>query len=71
MLSYSVMMEDSTEIKSNEQRNAIIHKLIIIEGNGDTLDNEFYIIQNSKGNLEFTVSGMPLLALKRMFMPIP
>lgn len=66
MLSYSVMMEDSTEIKSNEQRNAIIHKLInIIEGNGDTLDNEFYIIQNSKGEFEFTVSGSALTRFKK------
>lgn len=66
ILSYSVMMEDSTEITSNEQRNAIIMDLInIIEKNGDTLDTEFYIIQNDKGEFEFTVEGNALTRFKK------
>lgn len=55
-LSYSVIMEDITQIESNEQKNAIIYQLIkIIEENGDTLDNKFYIIQNDKKEFEFTI----------------
>jgi len=66
ILSYSVMMEDSSAITSNEQRNAIIFDLInIIEKNGDTLDNEFYIIQNKNGEFEFTVEGTALNRFKK------
>ena len=65
-LSYSVVMEDSSLITSNEQRNAVINKLIqIIEGNGDTLDNPFYIIHTGNGKLEFSVSGSALTRFKR------
>ena len=65
-LSYSVVMEDSSLITSNQQRNAVIHKLIqIIEGNGDTLDNPFYIIHTGNGELEFSVSGSALTRFKR------
>jgi len=65
-LSYSVTMEDSTKIKSNEQRNIIVHQLInVIEENGDTLDNEFYIIQNKDGEFEFTVAGAALTRFKK------
>ncbi len=61
VLSYSVMMEDNSAITSNEQRNAIIYDLInIIEKNGDTLDNKFYITQNEAGEFEFTVKGAAL-----------
>ena len=55
-LSYSVIMTDNTSIKTNEQKNAIIYQMIkLIEKNGDTLDNEFFIKMNDKGQLEFTV----------------
>ncbi len=55
-LTYTVVMEDSTKITSNEQRNAIIYKLLnIIDKNKDTLDNEFYIAKNKEGKLEFTL----------------
>ena len=65
-LSYSVTMEDSTKIESNDQRNAVIHQLIdIIEKNGDTLDNKFYIKQNSNGEFEFTVAGAALTRFKK------
>jgi penicillin-binding protein 2 len=66
VLTYSVVMEDNTKIESNVQRNEIIHRLIqIIEKNGDTLDTEFYIKQNDKGELEFTVQGSALTRFKK------
>jgi penicillin-binding protein 2 len=66
ILTYSVMMEDSTKIESNEQRNKIIYTLIqIIEHNGDTLDNEFYIQKNENGEFEFTVEGSALTRFKK------
>lgn len=65
-LTYSVVMEDSTKIESNEQRNTIIYKMInLIEKNGDTLDNEFYIIQNKEGQFEFTIDGSALTRFKK------
>jgi penicillin-binding protein 2 len=65
-LTYSVVMEDSTKIESNEQRNEIIYRLInMIESNGDTLDNEFYIIKNKKGELEFTLKKDDLIRFKK------
>lgn len=66
VLSYSVTMEDNTEIKSNKERNAIIHRLIqIIKKNDDTLDNPFPIRQNADGEFEFTVSGTALTRFKK------
>jgi penicillin-binding protein 2 len=66
VLTYSVVMEDSTKIESNEQRNAIIHKLVkIIEKNGDTLDTEFYIKQKGTNDFEFTIKGSALERFKK------
>lgn len=66
ILSYSVTMEDSTDIVSNEQRNMVVDRLIkIIEKNGDTLNNEFYIIKNADGNFEFTIEGEALTRFKK------
>lgn len=65
-LSYSVVMEDSTMLTSNDHRNAVIHKMIqIIEANGDTLDNPFYIVHNDNGEFEFTISGSALTRFKK------
>jgi penicillin-binding protein 2 len=65
-LSYSVIMEDSTKIESQEQRNSIIHQLIsVIERNGDTLYNEFFIRQNNKEEFEFTIDGSALNRFKK------
>lgn len=65
-ISYSVIMEDSTTFESNEQRNAMIHKLIqIIETNGDEIDCEFYIEINDKGEFEFNVSNSALTRFKK------
>ncbi len=66
VLTYAVVMEDSTKIESNAQRNEIIHRLIqIIERNGDTLDTEFYIRLNEEGELEFTLQGNALTRFKK------
>lgn len=61
VLSYTIVMEDSTQIENNQQRNEIIYKLIkIIESHNDELDCEFYIEQNDSGDLVFTVKGSAL-----------
>lgn len=66
VLTYSVIMEDSTKIKTNTERNEIIHKLIqIVEKNGDTLDTEFFIRQNKEKELEFTIDGNALTRFKK------
>lgn len=65
-LSYSVVLEDSSLVTSNNQRNAVVHRLIqIIEKNGDTLDNPFYIVHKGNEEFEFTVSGAALNRFKR------
>ena len=66
-LSYSVVMEDTSV--PNGEYNSIIDKLIkIIESNGDTLDNDFYITQNDQGEFEFTIDGTSLTRfLKNVF----
>lgn len=63
-LSYSVVMKD-TAIPDDEY-NDIIYKLIkIIEDNGDSLYNEFYIRPDESGELEFTVEGSALTRFKK------
>jgi len=65
-LSYSVVIEDTSEITSNNQRNAVIYKLInIIEKNGDSLDNPFYITYTEDKGFDFTVSGSSLTRFKK------
>ncbi len=66
VLSYSVTMEDSTEIETNEERNAVIHRMInIIKECGDTLYNDFPIVQTGENELEFTISGSALTRFKK------
>ena len=65
-ISYSIVMEDATTFESNDQRNAMIHKLVqLIEKNGDELDSEFYIEINNNGEYEFNVSGAALTRFKK------
>ncbi|HHT97634.1 MAG TPA: hypothetical protein GXZ90_07045 [Clostridiales bacterium] len=65
-LSFSVIMDDSTLIESNEQRNEIIHNLIkTLDRNGDQLNHEFYIELNEKNQLEFTINGDELIRFKK------
>ena len=64
-LTYSVVMEDSNMITSNEERNKVVYQLInIIEKNGDTLDHEFYIDHVGNGEFEFNISGSALTRFK-------
>ena len=63
-LSYSVVMKDIAI--PDDEYNDIIYKMIkIIEDNGDSLDNEFYIRQNVTGELEFTVEDSALTQFKK------
>ena len=56
-LSYTITLEDVGAYDNNDDRNAMLHRLIqIIEENGGSLATEFYIRQNKKGELQFTVS---------------
>lgn len=57
-LSYSVMLQDYKAFKTDEEKNAMIFKLIkIIEVNGGKLFPEFFIEKDKKGKLRFTVEG--------------
>ncbi|MDF2845634.1 MAG: hypothetical protein K0R00_4060, partial [Herbinix sp.] len=63
-VSFSVVMENLTI--NNTDYNSIIHKLIyLIEKNGDSLDNEFFIKRTGEGHFEFTVSGSALTRFKK------
>ncbi len=63
-LSFSVVMEDITV--SDAEYNKVVFNLInIIEENGDTLDNEFYIALNDNGEFEYTVDGAALVRFKK------
>jgi len=72
VLSYTIVMDDITQIESNRQRNEIIYKLVkIIEKNNDELDTEFYIRKSEDGFLEFSVEGSALTRfLKNVFVYI-
>ncbi len=63
-VSFSVVMEDLTI--NDTDYNSIIHKLIyLIEKNGDSLDNEFFIKRTGEGQFEFTVSDGALTRFKK------
>lgn len=65
-LSYSVTLQDYKAFKTDEEKNAMIFKLIrIIEVNGGKLFPEFYIEKDNKGNLRFTVDGAAESRFKR------
>ncbi len=66
VLSYAVQIEDTGEVETNTEKNAMIHKLIqILESNGNIISYEFYITLNDNGKLEFTVSDNALLRFKK------
>lgn len=65
-LSYSVIIEDTGEVTNNEQKNAMIYKMInIIKKNGDKIDLDFPIKLNKNNQLEFTVDDSSVLRFKR------
>lgn len=65
-LSYTVTLEDIGAFGGNEDKNAMIHRLVqIIEKNGGEIATEFYIQLNEEGELEFTVSGNAEMRFKK------
>lgn len=57
-LSYSVILEDSPLLDTNDKKNAMIYKLIqILERENVALEPEFYIEVGDSGILEYTVEG--------------
>lgn len=65
-LSYSVTYEDTGDLETNEEKNAMIYKVIqIVEKNGGVLADDFFIQMDKKGNLEFQKDGSAELRFKR------
>lgn len=57
-LSYSVILEDSPQLNTNDKKNAMLYRLIqILEREHAELEPEFYIEQKESGILEYTVDG--------------
>lgn len=67
VLSYSVVMGNTTLMGSNAEQNKMILKLInILEENGYSIELEFPIVQNERtGELEFSLEGNSLLRFKK------
>ncbi len=64
--SYSITIEDSGDLTTNTEKNAMIYKcLSLIEKNGDDLDIEFSISMTKKGSFKYTVSHSSELRFKR------
>lgn len=71
-LSYSVTLEDTGELKDNKSKNAMIYKLInIIEKNGGTIVNDFYIELNEDGIPIFNIEGKAIERFKKDLYSIP
>ena len=65
-LSYSVTLEDNGELKTSEEKNDMIYRLLqILKKNDCNVDIDFEIVMNKKGKLEFTVKDQALLNFKR------
>ena len=57
-LSYSVILEDSPLLNTNDKKNAMLYRLIQILKREDVpLEPEFYIAMGESGILEYTVEG--------------
>lgn len=64
--SYSIVIEDTGELKKNDEKNAMIYNLInIVKKHKGTLDCDFEIGLTEDGEFEFTVDGTALLNFKR------
>lgn len=65
-LTYSVTLLDTGEVTDGQKLNEMIYKVIqIIESNGDSLDIDFGLLMDDKGNITFRDSGNSLLRFKR------
>lgn len=65
-LSYSVTIEDTGELTTNDDKNAMIYNLLqIIEKNGDSIAYEFPMNFNENDEIEFTVDNDDVLRFKK------
>lgn len=65
-LTYSVIIDESTVLTTNIEKNAMLFNLIqIIEKYGNTIEYEFGLGLDDKDNLYFTVEGSSLLRFKK------
>ncbi|WP_167956491.1 penicillin-binding transpeptidase domain-containing protein [Anaerosporobacter faecicola] len=65
-VSYSITYEDTGELTTNAEKNAMIYKLIrIIEKNDDVLAGDFFIQLDKDGNFTFQKDGSSELRFKR------
>lgn len=65
-VSHSVTMEENDKLSTNEEKNAMIYKLLmILEKNNCKLDIDFQISINKKGKFVFNVEDTTLLNFKR------
>lgn len=69
-LAYSVKISDSGTYSSNDVKNATINEAInktinIIESNGDQITNDFPIVLDEDGNLEYNIEDNTLLRFLR------
>lgn len=57
-LTYSVVLEESTVLTTNDEKNKMLYNLIkIIEEHGNSIENEFGISIDETGGLYFNVDG--------------
>lgn len=65
-LSYTVTLEDTGELKTNEEKNSMIYELIqILEKNQDTIASEFPLVINKQGEIQFRVDKDAELRFKK------
>lgn len=64
-LSYSLQIEDNNELKTEQEKNEMIYKMIhIVEGLGGNITYDFPMKYNKKGNIMFAVEGNSLTRFK-------
>lgn len=65
-LTFAVVLEESTELSNNDEKNAMLYKLItILEKHGNKIENEFGISIDENGELYFNVEGNAELRFKK------
>ncbi len=65
-LTFAVVLEESTELSTNADRNTMLHKLItILEKHGNEIESEFGISMDENGELYFNVEGNAELRFKK------
>lgn len=65
-ITYSVTLMDTDSVSDNETLNAMLNKIIhIIEKNGDSINIDFGLAMDEKGNVSFTKEGNALKSFKR------